>query len=389
MPAMKRFRAFTFAFPVGVVCFAAGLGPLNESDVIKAVRGGQIKELKEILDSDPKLLFVTEPTKWRDTLLHIAARAGQTNVVGLLLARGLEVDVTNSLWQTPLYFAASNGKLDAVELLLASGANVNGASPDGETPLNDASFREHLPVIEALLQHGAAVDAGNHNGASPLEIAAMFGRTNAMKLLLRFHADVNHQNNFGMTPLHQAAYEHQVTAVAMLLDAGADVNRRSKKGYTPLEWCADSLVGINPDTFALLRSHGGVAAKGRNYGAAAVVGDLDQLKPIVLKVPSVLTNSNPLSRQTLLHLAALGWHPPTAVFLLEQGAPIDAQDDQGFTALHDAVRARNPEMVKVLLARGANVAIKDDAGQTPLDLARSSGQDGLVRLLEKQRLRKR
>ena len=50
---------------------------------------------------------------------------------------------------------------------------------------------------------------------------------------------------------------------------------------------------------------------------------------------------------------------------------IDAQDDEGWTALHYAIRLR--DNILILLDEGANPRIKNKAGQDPSDLAAQKG----------------
>jgi ankyrin repeat protein len=67
--------------------------------------------------------------------------------------------------------------------------------------------------------------------------------------------------------------------------------------------------------------------------------------------------------------AAFNGHEPVVKYLLDNGALIDAQADNGFTALIAAARGGHEEVVKLLLKRGANPNIKSQAGDTAIDFA--------------------
>lgn len=62
------------------------------------------------------------------------------------------------------------------------------------------------------------------------------------------------------------------------------------------------------------------------------------------------------------------WDDPTAVeLLLAAGAHIDAQHEDGDTALHHAIRMGHFAIVRLLVARGANQQIRNDEGKLPRD----------------------
>ena len=67
--------------------------------------------------------------------------------------------------------------------------------------------------------------------------------------------------------------------------------------------------------------------------------------------------------------AAFNGHDPVVSYLLDNGALIDAQADNGFTALIAAARGGHEAVVALLLKKGANPNLKSDAGETAMDFA--------------------
>ena len=93
--------------------------------------------------------------------------------------------------------------------------------------------------------------------------------------------------------------------------------------------------------------------------------------------------------QTALHYAANYGHVDIAKFLLEHGANVNAEDEEGDTVgndkdevpLHYAVKYDHIDVVKLLLERESNVNVKDRNGFTPLLLAKQLERYDIVELL--------
>jgi len=86
-------------------------------------------------------------------------------------------------------------------------------------------------------------------------------------------------------------------------------------------------------------------------------------------------------RETPLHLAARKNRPSTVAMLLNNGAPANAQDLRGNTALHLAAGKGYHEVVCLLLAR-PNIELNapNKEGLTPLHIAVESGFIKVVRV---------
>jgi len=82
---------------------------------------------------------------------------------------------------------------------------------------------------------------------------------------------------------------------------------------------------------------------------------------------------------TALHLAV--GHEQVAELLLEKGADINRTDRWGMTALHEAARNGHEQVVGLLLKKGADVNAKDQGDGTALHEAAAKGHEEVVRLL--------
>jgi ankyrin repeat protein len=113
-----------------------------------------------------------------------AARRGHTEVVRLILERG--VDVFASVGDSKLdalNYACMDGRNEVVELLLAAGAPLQGY-PDGDmTPLMWAARNGHLSTIRLLLDRGADPSAITSQGQRAIDFAAKHRHTEVVRLL--------------------------------------------------------------------------------------------------------------------------------------------------------------------------------------------------------------
>lgn len=57
-------------------------------------------------------------------------------------------------------------------------------------------------------------------------------------------------------------------------------------------------------------------------------------------------------------------------FLLDEGAKIDEQDDEGMTPLMRCLSVNNRKVARLLIRRGANLNLRDIKGQTAADIER-------------------
>ena len=134
------------------------------------------------------------------TPLHVAARAGYTDVLSLLLEHGADMEGRDGYGVTPLYRASWCGKLEAGRFLLDCGADINARGNTGATPLSGALHRGHVEFARMLLKRGASITTHGTSGYTPLHWAVLRESIQAVRLLLEYGADVNARDDEGKTP---------------------------------------------------------------------------------------------------------------------------------------------------------------------------------------------
>uniref|UniRef100_A0ACD5W2Q7 Uncharacterized protein n=1 Tax=Avena sativa TaxID=4498 RepID=A0ACD5W2Q7_AVESA len=86
------------------------------------------------------------------------------------------------------------------------------------------------------------------------------------------------------------------------------------------------------------------------------------------------------SKQTPLEHAVSGGNLPAVRFLLDHGADIHQENEEGATVLHLAAMKGKCDIVKLLLSRGADIEGKSEQG-TPLHFAAVKGHETTVEVL--------
>jgi ankyrin repeat protein len=157
------------------------------------------------------------------TLLTLAARRGQMEVVRELMRRGADADRRGLFGLTPLGAAALGGHDLVVQDLLRAKADPERWSSSGHAPLHLAAREGHVRVIRTLLAVHANPMAFAHDGRHPLDEAAQTAQFDAMAALLAAGVKADAPDGNGLNALHAAALSRQFGAVDWLRQRGASV----------------------------------------------------------------------------------------------------------------------------------------------------------------------
>uniref|UniRef100_A0A4W6E9N5 Ankyrin 2 n=1 Tax=Lates calcarifer TaxID=8187 RepID=A0A4W6E9N5_LATCA len=315
-----------------------------------------------------------------ETALHMAARAGQVEVVRCLLRNGAMVDARAREDQTPLHIASRLGKTEIVQLLLQHMAHPDAATTNGYTPLHISAREGQVETASVLLEAGAS-----HSLATkvllPLHVAAKYGSLDVAKLLLQRRAPPDSAGKNGLTPLHVAAHYDNQKVALLLLDKGASPHTMAKNGYTPLHIAAKKnqmeiatvLLQFGAETNIVTKQ--GVTP----LHLASQEGHTDMAALLMSKGAQV--NVPTKSGLTALHLAAQEDKVAVAEILARNGANLDQQTKLGYTPLIVACHYGNAKMVNFLLQNGASVNAKTKNGYTPLHQAAQQGNTHIINIL--------
>lgn len=230
------------------------MGSLQQlrSLAVELLKAHDLDKLRRLVDEHPGLLDLRSNDDNRLALLHEAAREGDQNRVRMLLELGADPAERSGEWiddavpeggyydpgLTAMMLAARAGNTGIVKLLIDHGASVSDQGQRGETAVLFAAVECDVDTLNLLLANGAATDVvchikayddelGWYYAGTPMHAAADCGWPESVRCLLGHGAQVDHRLfPCGRTPLMYAAARGHHAVIDTLLRAGADPNLR-------------------------------------------------------------------------------------------------------------------------------------------------------------------
>ena len=224
---------------VGLVCwllFFANWYVAGLYDIYKATERGNTTLLRYVSYSRPGVLRAREYDGSSAT--HYLRDSG---TVTFLAGAGVDIDARilhgGDSGRTALHMAANAGNVDVVRALLQHGAEIDVRDPAHWTPLGRALHENQMVTAVFLIGSGAKVDSLDRAGNTPLHWAAVQGNQKAVALLVSAGATVNPLNSHGRTPLDVASSKSTeikallkslggLTSVEVAQAAGLEINSR-------------------------------------------------------------------------------------------------------------------------------------------------------------------
>lgn len=207
-----------------------GLTNPGKLALIEAIKDGDAGSVERYLrrGGDPDA-SVTEGHR----LLHVAATAGKSDIVKLLIDAGANLGLGDKNGRTPLYCAIAAQTPGIARTLIEAGAPVDALTDDGCTLLHVTAIYDDVETAGLLLDRGIYIGARTTDSRlSALHMAASSGTADFVQLLMNRGCDPNMISGKGDTALHLAASRKDADMVRVLLAHGAIRQIRNANGKT-------------------------------------------------------------------------------------------------------------------------------------------------------------
>lgn len=179
--------------------------------------------------------------RYGNTPFHLAVLGGSIKVIEALIAAGFNgIDIPSSIGDYCSHFAAEEGNLEMLQKLNLLGAKLGCCNLLGRTPAFMAAANGHLEILQFLKESGESLHLPDLEGNTPLIAAAGAGCPEAVKFLLQSQAHgVNDYSTWSQqSPLINAAFTRFPLTIECLLAAGADPYHRDAYGLNALDYAA-------------------------------------------------------------------------------------------------------------------------------------------------------
>ncbi|MFT7632150.1 MAG: ankyrin repeat protein [Mariniblastus sp.] len=374
-----------------------------------AIAGNQLDEVQRQIEGNRKLL--TTPVASNLSPLHYAIMSRKQEVVKLLLELGAPL-TPSSTKQPMLHAAIACQDAAIVDLILDQTKDIDQRDRSGGTALIIAVKYRNLPLgtLDKLLKRGANVSAVNTRKQSALHMACSYRRVDWGKRLIDAGADITLSDNRGMTPF-LAACSSTPELIPVLLAKGADPKTKDAQGRTPLHLICDSYQpGAKKSAKLLLEQYDLVDIEDNSYMTPlwnSVIRGNQELTQLLLDrganpnyyATSRKQSANARRIEPIMNYPARRGQTAMVKQLLKANARVDAQNQQGNSALHLAAEAgqmmlqnanqrKNAQpfvvMISDLLAAGSDPNLKNSAEETAIEVAAKRGfYDAVEKLVEK------
>ncbi|PAA93188.1 hypothetical protein BOX15_Mlig010017g1 [Macrostomum lignano] len=355
--------------------------------LFKCAVSGMADELRQIFDGNSEAIETTN--EYGQSLLHVAAKAGQTSIIALLIEEGANIDFQDNEGKTALYEAIEADQVKTVRLLVELGANVNLATVrERKAPVHLASELNRLECLQALRDSPEwNANLEGYHGYTALHFACSRDAADVCQLLLETECQPCKPDNFGQFPSHIAVTNSSAKCLSLIADfcqKKHGISRKQVINYRDLEGNVPLHAAVNcgdPNAVRLcLELEADIDTEQEDSSTpvhfACLKGELEMVQMMFefqpKNVRDVLAHRDK-NGHTPLHKAVMFNHSELAKFLLSKGSDPELRDNQDNTALLLAARKSAFDCLVTLFCSGADISAVDVDGRNVVHLCTING----------------
>ena len=362
---------------------------LNTKSPQELAAEGRLDDLKAFIERFGLTLKETDENG--ASLLHHATETNQALVMEYLIESGVGLNVVDIEGNTALHVAVQNSHIEAMHLLLKYEADDTILNKNIDAPIHIVMRSSNTDLIAGFLEHPVDLTVQGYRKRTPLHVLAECDNREGFEVFINSQRVVEActkkkpvrlcaADADELTPIHLAARRNSYHILDSMISKTEEFGypKETVLGFldeensTPLHAAVDA--GHAEVVEVLLQHQACPLASKENQPPslhlACSQGKLGMVQSMVKHCgKQILTHPDQLKR-TPLHYST---HPINSarviLYIIDNGADVDAVDSLGRTPLHSSIASGSHEAVKELLSHRANPFIYDQQGFNALHFA--------------------
>jgi ankyrin repeat protein len=317
-------------------------------------------------------------------LVHEAAKSGNTKLLRLFVAKGLDIYSRDRKGMLPIHHASLHGETETVKALLAMQKEMLNAAVEpleepnhkveseeedrrtkfreGATPLILAALQNKPATMQFLLKRNPDVEVQTKQGVNALSASASHGSKVTLDMFLPYRLTRNPKAI--CSALGKAIANDNLDIVISFYERSVPINAEIVDGFIGIQLAAlyNSLLA----TQWLLQQGADPFVPGpTGEDALQLSAANDSWAQFNLLLEFVEPNLDELrsDRETLLHTASKAGKLMHVMLLLSHYASLNIKDSRGNLPIHLAVQKGHASVARMLLACGADSSAKTPNGK--------------------------
>lgn len=149
---------------------------MDDAKAEEYIRDGESDNIKTYIREQQAINHPLTHNDFRNRLIHISSKYGQKEITNMLIALEADVNIKNSIGDTPLHIASKNNKYEIMQILITHGANIRAKNNKGESPVFHSILANSVDGLRLLFNNGASLIDVDNEGNTLLHHAIKYAK---------------------------------------------------------------------------------------------------------------------------------------------------------------------------------------------------------------------